>query len=156
MATGRSTIPLHRLEETTDEGFQLKRLPSQDYIPTKAIFLDAHRDDHYLFFLQEKGRRKVMVDFHTFNLKDNTVFFMLPGQVHQYVFRNKVLAGWFIAIDTGLIPDEFRTVLEDPLLDIRPINPGAPCIEQMGRCLELACDLDQQPASSYYKRAVYS
>jgi len=59
-------------------------------------------------------------------------------------------------MDAGLIPDEFRAVLDDPLLAVRPIVPGTPCMEQMGRCLALAYDLNEQPATSYSKRAVYS
>jgi AraC family transcriptional activator of pobA len=156
MATGRSTIPLHRLEETTDEGFQLERIPSEHDLTKEAVVLGTHRDDHYIFTLIEKGKIQGMVDFQQFSRKGNSLFFILPGQVHRYKYGSKEIAGWFLAMDAGLIPDEFRTVLEDPLLSIRPISPEAHCMEQMGRCLGLAFDLDRQPASSYSKRAVYS
>jgi AraC family transcriptional activator of pobA len=157
MATGRSTIPLHRLEETTTDGFLLKKLLHEhDLGQQEAIFLGAHRDDHYLFLVVDKGLSKGMVDFQQFSMKGNTLLFILPGQVHKYSRVSTDTEGWFLAMDAGLIPDEFRAVLEDPLLSIRPISPEAHCMEQMGRCLELAFDLDQQPASSYSKRAVYS
>jgi AraC family transcriptional regulator, transcriptional activator of pobA len=156
MATGRSTIPLHRLEETTDEGFHLERVPSLEDLTKEAILLDAHRDDHYIFFLVVKGKSQAMVDFHQFALNGNDLFFILPGQVHRYVYASKEIAGWFLAIDAGLIPDEFRAVLEDPLLAVRPVSPEAQCMEQMGRCLALAYDLNVQPATGFSKRAVYS
>ena len=157
MATGRPTIPLHKLEETTDEGFQLERVPSQKDLTRKKLSCWTRiRDDHYLFTLMEKGKSQGMVDFQPFSMRGNTLFFILPGQVHRYKYGSKDIAGWFLAMDAGLIPDEFRAVLEDPLLALRPINPGAPCMEQMKRCLELAYDLDQQPATGYSKRAVYS
>jgi AraC family transcriptional regulator, transcriptional activator of pobA len=156
MATGRPTIPLHKLRETTDEGFQLERVPSLEDLTKEAILFDAHRDDHYLFFLMEKGKSQAMVDFHSFALNGNDLFFILPGQVHRYVYASKEIAGWFLAMDAGLIPDEFRAVLEDPLLAARPIVPGTPCMEQMGRCLALAYDLNEQPTTPYSKRAVYS
>lgn len=157
MATGRPTIPLHKLEEITTDGFVLKTLlHDHDLAQEEVIFLDVHRDDHYLFLLMEKGKSRGMVDFQVFNLKENSLLFILPGQVHKYSRVSKDTEGWFLAMDTGLVPDEFRAVLEDPLLALRPINPGAPCMEQMKRCLELAYDLDQQPATGYSKRAVYS
>jgi AraC family transcriptional activator of pobA len=156
MAAGRNTIPLHKLNETTDEGFYLERVPSLEDLTKEVILLDAHRDDHYLFFLMEKGKSQAMVDFHQFALNGNDLFFILPGQIHRYIYASKEITGWFLAIDAGLIPDEFRAVLEDPLLSIRPISPEAQCMEQMGRCLGLAYDLDRQPATSYSKRAVYS
>jgi len=148
---------LHRLEETTTDGFVLKALlHDHDLAQEDVISLDAHRDDHYLFLLMEKGKGRGMVDFQVFNLKGNNLLLILPGQVHKYSRVSKDTEGWFLAMDTGLIPDEFRAVLEDPLLALRPINPGAPCMEQMKRCLELAHDLDQQTATGYSKRAVYS
>jgi AraC family transcriptional activator of pobA len=157
MATGRSTIPLHKLNETTTDGFLLKTMPHPNELAAEeASHFGVHRDDHYLFFLIEKGKSRGMVDFNEFVLNGHSLFFILPGQVHRYVDGTKNIAGWFLAIDTGLIPDEFRTVLEDPLLCLRPISPETQCMEQMGRCLALACDLDRQPASGFSKRAVYS
>jgi AraC-like DNA-binding protein len=156
MASERPTIPLHKLGETTDEGFQLERVPSQKDLNKEAILLDTHRDDHYIFTLMEKGKSEGMVDFQSFSMKGNTLFFILPGQVHRYRYSSKDIAGWFLAMDAGLIPDEFRAVLDDPLLAVRPIVPGTPCMEQMGRCLALAYDINEQPATSYSKRAVYS
>jgi len=147
---------LHKLNETTDEGFQLERVPSQKDLTEEAILLDTHRDDHYIFTLIEKGKSQAMVDFHSFALNGNDLFFILPGQVHRYMYTSKEIGGWFLAIDAGLIPDEFRAVLEDPLLSIRPISPEAQCVEQMGRCLELAYDLNEQLTTPYSKRAVYS
>ena len=148
---------MHRLEETTTDGFVLKALLHDHNLAQEdVISLDAHRDDHYLFLLMEKGKGRGMVDFQVFNLKGNNLLLILPGQVHKYSRVSKDTEGWFLAMDTGLIPDEFRAVLEDPLLALRPINPGAPCMEQMKRCLELAHDLDQQTATGYSKRAVYS
>jgi AraC-like DNA-binding protein len=157
MATARNTIPLHKLNETTADGFLLKILPHKhDLTEEEELHFGAHRDDHYLFFLVQKGKSRGMADFHEFVLNGSSLFFILPGQVHQYVYSSKNTAGWFLAIDAGLIPDEFRIVLEDPLLSIRPINPGTQCMEQMDRCLGLAYDLDRQSAAGFSKRAVYS
>jgi hypothetical protein len=58
MATGRSTIPLHKLNEMTDEGFQLERVPSQEDLAEEAVLLDTHPNDHYIFTLMEKGKAR--------------------------------------------------------------------------------------------------
>src|ERR1700744_4525383 len=102
MATGRSTIPLHKLNETTADGFVLKTMPHpHELAEEEALHFGAHRDDHYLFFLIEKGKSGGMADFNEFVLNGNSLFFILPGQVHQYVRGSRNIAGWFLAIDTG-------------------------------------------------------
>lgn len=147
-------IPTHRLQESTDEGFQLEKvcwLGEEE----KTLALGSHRDDHYLFFVQLTGMSKGMVDFEWFTLRDYEVFYILPGQVHSYDSADVGTTGWFLALDPGLVPDGFRTVLENPLLSIRPLELGEAGIAPMLRCLELMHALCQQPASSYSRQAVY-
>jgi len=67
--------------------------------------LGTHRDDHYIFLLQEKGLSEVMIDFSFFIQKGMSALFILPGQVHRYLESDKATEGWFLAVDAGLIPD---------------------------------------------------
>jgi len=41
---------------------------------------------------------------------------LFAGQVHDYKVPRRMRVGGFLAIDAGLIPDLYRTVLEDPFL----------------------------------------
>ena len=128
--------------------------------------MDAHRDDHYVFLLQETGLSKGMIDFHSFTLKENSLLLILPGQVHSYLEAGKDTSGWFVAMDAGLIADSFRSVLEDPLLSRKPVSVLGPVGIQLAQLLQLTHTLHEQPATVreetgrlstiYCKQAIYS
>ena len=121
------------------------------------MLMDAHRDDHYIFLLQETGRSKCMVDFHFFTLQKNTLFFILPGQVHRYVDADKTTTGWFVALDAGLVPEPFRAILGDPLLSKTPLQTDPSLLEPVLKCLELIYGISRrQPALPYSKQMTYS
>lgn len=152
----RDIIPFHRLGELTDEGYQVDRVYVGNKEIREAILLGAHRDDHYIFLLQETGASKMMVDFSHFVMKDVSLFFILPGQVHQYVESAASTTGWFLALDAGLIPDMFRVVLEDPLLMRRPLSLTFEELTHVSQCLQLVYDVSRKEAASpFYKQSVY-
>jgi AraC-like DNA-binding protein len=147
---------MHKLQERTDQRYQLKRVDFRSELAKEAELLDAHRDDHYIFMVQETGHSRMMVDFNLLVLKENMTFFVLPGQVHDYQGAGKDSCGWFLAIDAGLIPELFRTVLEDPFLSQQPLELSAAEIQSLFQCLQLADTLRQQPDSVYSRQALYS
>src|SRR5882757_1052238 len=156
MAPKRNTIPMHRLDEMTDEGFRLKKMNAQTEEAKHAMLLGSHRDDHYLFFLQETGESRGMVDFEHFTIRENMLFIILPGQVHSYHGTDVDTSAWFMALDPGLIPDAFRAVLEDPLLPIKPVQSTAAGLAPLVKCLELVDGLHRQPGSVYSRQAILS
>ncbi|EHQ28823.1 helix-turn-helix domain-containing protein [Mucilaginibacter paludis] len=112
-------IPLHQLSDRTSSGLQLKHFRIGDLPEDKADELGAHRDDHYIFFLLEKGSASMMIDFEQVNLHQGVLYYVLPAQVHHRI-RNEVAAGWFIAVDTSLIPPACRNIFESGLLLQQP------------------------------------
>lgn len=145
---------MHRLLESTEEGFQLEKVNWQGE-KEKSLTLGTHRDDHYLFFVQLSGMSKGMVDFEPFEILPNMAFYILPGQVHCYESADIGTTGWFVALDPGLVPDGFRAVLENPLLSIRPCAVGEEGVAPFVQCLELAKRLYQEPAGSHSRQGVY-
>jgi AraC family transcriptional activator of pobA len=122
-----STIPVHKLQEHTDQRYHLKRVDANSDLARSSVLLDAHRDDHYIFLILDNGWSRMMVDFNSHVLEENSVFFVSPGQVHKYYGSDVDIWGWFLAIDAGLIPDLFRNVLEDPFLAQKPLVMNAAC-----------------------------
>lgn len=116
-----SKIPVHILKERTNLGFHLKQLKQGEIITDHAEILNAHRDDHYNFFIQENGSDVMMVDFNEVRLTGSQLFYILPSQVHHRVFK-EALAGWFIAVDTAMITAECRNVFEGNLLLQQPFT----------------------------------
>jgi len=152
----KDIIPFHRLEEWTDEGFQIDRVNMDNEQVDYAIQLGTHRDDHYIFLIHETGASRIMVDFDLFVMGDISVFFILPGQVHRYVESALGTSGWFLAVDAGLMADRFRMVLEDPLLVKRPLFLSPEELSPVLQCLQLLYAISRKEAASpYYKQAAY-
>ncbi|HTI12212.1 MAG TPA: helix-turn-helix transcriptional regulator [Puia sp.] len=155
MPATRKSIPLHKLRESTDQGFHIERVYAR-YAAKEAMLMGVHRDDHYIFLLQETGRSKMMVDFQYFTLKKAGLFFVLPGQVHHYLDSDHATTGWFIAMDAELVPDMFRGVLEDPLLSVKPLSIPATGLDPIIKCLQLIHMITrQEPALHYSKQMIY-
>ncbi len=156
MAVVKEYIPLHRLEEQTDQGFRLERVDVMQLEAEQDAARHLHRDDHYIFILQEKGYSQVMVDFAPFTASDHTIFFIRPCQPHQYINWVRDTEGWFLAMDPGLVPDMYRAVLEDPLLLQKPLEIDPELTRLITQCLEVADTIQNQPGSIYSKQVVYS
>src|ERR1700749_4400561 len=95
-------IPLHLLQDRTNLGLQIEYFDIGSSMADKAETLGAHRDDHYIFFVLEKGSGSLMIDFQEVELSGSSLYYVLPSQVHPRI-RNAMAAGWFIAVDTALI-----------------------------------------------------
>ncbi|QNK64004.1 AraC family transcriptional regulator [Pedobacter sp. PAMC26386] len=126
-------IPIHLLKDKTTLGLELKHFENGDITTDGAEILNAHRDDHYIFFVLEKGYASLMIDFNEIQLLGNMLYYVLPTQVHNRI-RNKMADGWFIAVDTALVPPDCRHVFESRLLLQQPhiLNEI-----QLGQCSNL-------------------
>lgn len=107
-------IPFHQILEHSTVGFQIAYFKAGDIHYDQVSALGAHRDDNYIFFVIEKGLGHIMVDFNEIEVKASELYYVLPKQVHRRM-RNKRADGWFVAVDTALIPREYRNVLEGRL-----------------------------------------
>jgi len=111
-------IPIHLLQDRTSHGLQIKYF--EKYALTKdASLLGAHRDDHYIFFLLEDGSGSLMIDFNEVTFAGSLLYYVLPGQVHHGM-KHEAASGWFVAVDTSLVPQECRNIFEGGLLLQQP------------------------------------
>jgi AraC family transcriptional regulator, transcriptional activator of pobA len=155
MATKGDTIPVHRLGEHTDQGYQLEKMHAFNKEDRDAMVMDLHRDDHYIFLLCETGVSKAVIDFEHFSIPPHTLVCVLPGQVHSYYDVEEGITGWFAAMAPGTIPEAFRAVLEDPLLSTKPLPVCVGDMDRLTKCLELANDMQERPVLQYSRQAVY-
>jgi AraC family transcriptional activator of pobA len=125
-------IPVHQLRSRGSSGLEIWNYHMND-MPRMVEDLGAHRDDHYLFFVMEEGRAAIMVDFNEIPLQPFDLYYVLPGQVHQPISPREA-RGWFIAIDTGLIPPDYRDVFENQLVVQQPF---ALTEKQFAQCISL-------------------
>lgn len=126
-------IPIHRLHEQTKLGLLVRYM---DLPGEQEKVLDAHRDDHYIFMIQEKGSTRMMIDFKEMQTAAGDAFYILPGQVH-HGFATTEAAGWFIAADAALLGEAYRQVFEIDLLQQQALTLNAAQLLQLQTCLQL-------------------
>lgn len=94
----------------------------------------AHKDDYYIFFFVKKGQVKITIDFVDYELVANTIHCIMPGQVHMpasYIDTD----GWFLAVDSLLVKNEYKEIIEKRLLAAKVTQPNAQEIEELTNCL---------------------
>jgi AraC family transcriptional activator of pobA len=112
-------IPIHKLTDRASLGIEIKHSGGDTQLSRKLGSMTAHRDDYYIFFVIEQGTCNMMIDFTEVTIKAGSVYYILPGQVHYGVSATDP-QGWFIAVDTSLVQQEFRLVFENQLLLQQP------------------------------------
>jgi len=69
------------MEEATPERFNIRRL--EDVVGNKDLFHDLHRHNFFFILAVIDGNGTHDIDFNSYPVKSNSVFFIKPGQVHQ-------------------------------------------------------------------------
>jgi AraC family transcriptional activator of pobA len=111
-------IPIHKLTDRATTGIEILHSDEVDAVHMSES-LGIHRDDHYIFLLVESGLGHMVVDFNEVKIGQKSIYYILPGQVH-YRMGHVLVKGWFIAVDTLLIPKEYRHVFENQLILQQP------------------------------------
>lgn len=71
----------------------------------------SHREDRHSFFLLERGRVVVEIDFQKFEVKSPSVVYMHPDQVHRILkLENVTISAW--AINNESLNPEYLKLLE--------------------------------------------
>jgi AraC family transcriptional activator of pobA len=139
----KDSIPLHKLSDRSVAGMQIGRFDenAKDYESSGPM--GAHRDDHYIFLLQERGVSRFMLDFKELSLSGAGVLCVLPGQVHHAILPYRV-KGWFLALDTMLVGEEYRKVFEQYQLANEPVVLSAELTAKLSGCMALLYDRYQE------------
>jgi len=149
-------IPLHQLQDRTSSGLLIQRFTLSEPNKDDVSLMGAHRDDHYIFFFLEKGAGSLMIDFHELRLEGGTIYYILPTQVHHRIC-NKDAEGWYMAIDTLLIPPDCRDIFESQLLLQQPYALDD---MQLKQCKTLATLLqekyEENTADNFHTTIVHS
>ena len=66
----------------------------------KDMVQKLHRHDFFFFLALEKGRGKHIIDFTSYPIENNSMFFLRPGQVHQLSLK-RGSTGYLIEFDTS-------------------------------------------------------
>ena len=111
----KEPIPVFSFDETAYKGFFITKYNESE----TALLSDkaTHRDDYYIFVIQEQGKSKLMLDFKEIIIDGAAVIYILPGQVHQAIATQNTVA-WFIAVMPEMISELHRAVF----IEHAPVN----------------------------------
>jgi AraC family transcriptional activator of pobA len=74
-------IPTSSKEPNISDGFNIRKI--EDLSEGKDMTQELHRHDFFYILALEKGAGDHEIDFTPYKVRDNSIFFMRPGQVHQ-------------------------------------------------------------------------
>lgn len=105
----KPNIELHTKELDT-LGLEVREVVDNN-VDFNGHLTKAHRDDHYVFYIQEKGLIELMIDFKNHQIKDQSLFFIAPGQVHYYT-RQVDSKGHFIFLNPSYLQNTYRRIFD--------------------------------------------
>lgn len=77
-------LPIRSIEDSLGEKrmskFEIDILKSDQ--PNEGLKVDAHRHDYYHILYVKNGQGEHTIDFKSYEIKANSIFFVSPGQVH--------------------------------------------------------------------------
>lgn len=149
----REHIPVHKMSERTGSGLEMIYFESVS--KERASLLGAHRDDHYIFIFQEEGYTELMLDFKTISISGCTLLYIIPGQVH-HILDTELSSGWFIAVETLLVAEEYRQILEHVVLQQQALLLDPVRKDEFRQCIQLVYQRFQKIDQPLSKQIVHS
>lgn len=145
---------MHQLQEITSNGLRIAHYKAGDAQDDNIAALGAHRDDHYIFFVLEKGTGSILIDFQEVELPSPALYYVLPTQIHHRM-RNETADGWFIALDSALISRECRDVFEGQLLLQSPVLCTMEQLQQFRDLLRLLREKSEEVDKPFHALVVH-
>lgn len=108
-----NSVPVHKLQDRSTLGFQVVPFSQEKIDYKRSKDMGAHRDDHYIFFIVVEGSGSTIVDFEEKIVGPNTLYYILPEQIHHRIRSDQAANGWFIAADPALVDPACRNIIEN-------------------------------------------
>lgn len=148
------TLPIHTISHIAEGGVAVRRLYTggEDLHTAFPHGMDSHRDDYYIFAVITGGECMIDIDFHRCRFTRGEMICLCPGQVHR-VSATDNIRGIGIAVDSTLIDDDTRRIIDLYSLDYRPAAISDMQRDTLERILDII-DLRQQPGSGCRSTAI--
>lgn len=137
----KTTIPINRMADKTSQGIFITRISADDLESYQEI-KHVHRDDFYLFCLQEEGTTSFEVDFQKCKLERSSIIYIRPNQVHRITaYENTTASIWIIGQEN--IKPEYLKQLED-VTPTRSLPLGKEAFSMLSEAVSLALKLSKK------------
>lgn len=111
-----------------------------------------HRDADYVFLFQKKGYLSLMVDDRPVELKDRSVFFILPGQLRYHVASTTDT--WVLAVNGSFLQEALRLKLNEHYYGNRAVPISKKKAERFSQCISFLAEELSHPDYKLCKMTV--
>lgn len=112
-----TSIPVNSMADERSPGIVIERI-SFAHSMIEGEEKQSHRHDLHSFFLLEKGTVSIEIDFQKYEIKESSVIYIHPDQVHYTTaVENITVSTW--ALNNESLNPEYLKLLEE----IRPVKP---------------------------------
>jgi AraC-like DNA-binding protein len=82
-------IPIRQIKASDEVNFSevFKIRDLQSLLNGKDMIQELHRHDYFFVLVLKKGKGSHEIDFNSYKVCDNSIFFLRPGQVHQLTLK---------------------------------------------------------------------
>ncbi|MFT3794832.1 helix-turn-helix domain-containing protein [Flavobacterium sp.] len=129
-------IPIVTLDEVKKFGVQVVRY---DTVDESHFVKSPHRDKDYLFVFVNEGHLELLVDFKRIFIPRKSVYFILPGQIHQHIGSSVDV--FVVAVDSPLVKNTFKSVLQDSCFTQTPTEVDEPKARHLETCAALLLEI---------------
>ncbi|MCP9751602.1 hypothetical protein EGI32_11575 [Ferruginibacter sp. HRS2-29] len=105
-------IPLYKQDADAIGGLDIRYI-SGDILGLDRDLLQEHRDDHYIFFILLKGQGGMHCDMTEIFMKAPGLLLIKPFQVHAPAGEYYDAEGYFVSVDTFLVPAHCAEIFRD-------------------------------------------
>ncbi|UPK68349.1 AraC family transcriptional regulator [Chitinophaga filiformis] len=121
MSKKRKSIPVNPMADQFGSGIAIEKFSVKDfYLMDMEEAKKSHREDGHSFFLLEKGRVSLEIDFQKYTMKPFSILYLHPDQVHRIItFEDVSVSCW--SINNENLHPEYLKLLEE----ITPAKPLA-------------------------------
>ena len=139
MRKNAPSIPVNKFGSGSGGGITIEQI-SFELLPDLGEWEQPERHDRHSFFLLEKGRVTMEIDFQQYEIHSPSVIYMHPDQVHRIIaFENVTVCAW--ATNNEDLNPEYLKLLEDimPAAPL-PLHPEAYALlaEAASLCIKFA------------------
>ena len=150
-------IPVHELKVLAPNGV-CARLFGEDMDIASWEMIEnfpIHRDDHYLFLVQEEGCGSLDVDFQTIELHCYQLYVVIPGQLHGNVYA-RGNRGWVVLVAPEYIETYYRELFAKNMFRVEPHSPSYEEKNLFNSVLDLKVRLHNSEQELFYSEAMRS
>jgi len=127
------------------------------YEKRKGLTDVPHRHNYYTVLLTIKAKGKHLIDFKSYSLLDNQIFFIRPGQVHQVIEYKKTIGFSIVFSNQFLVQNNIPICfIEDLNLfndfgETPPLSLNKGELKKLNRCVEEIWSINQSDIAFKYE-----